>query len=658
MRAVLWLALALAGQAAALRLIDAGPLIHYQHYVLPFTALQDAKLRWALFVVITQAVFVLGGIAARRASIREWLQRLGSPWRTAGAAALALCVAAAVSRDQIFFVFEVCFAAALQLVNIGNIVLAAWALPEGWLSAAGKRLDAWLGSKESAPRQVRLDGFVWLAAAWVTIVSALLAWFVYERHPHVADEVVYLYNARYFAAGEVFMPPPPLPAAFEVDLMDYKPDKWFSAVPVGWPAILSVGERLRAGWLVNPVLGGLNILLIYLLLRHLYSARVSRISVLLLCASPWYVFLAMSYMNHIALLTCALVAFWGASQTIRSDVPWWASIAGLGVGAASLIRPLDGAIIAVLTVAWLLCVKGWRPKLWALAALGIGTIAAGALAMPYNKILTGDATESPLSAYVDRVYGPKAGAYGFGPERGLGWPTDPYPGHTPFEAVILAELNGHSLNTELFGWSTGSLCLIAIFIFFGRWRKPDGLMLAVIAGVLLAYAPYWGNGGPDFGARYWFLILVPCLALSARGLELLEAGLKSPARTDARATLAVAALCALALVNYFPWRSVDKYHNYLRMRADVRELAAEHHFGKSLVLIRGDRFPDYMSAAIYNPLDLRADAPIYVWDRNEEVRSKVLSLYPDRPVWVLEGPTVTHAGYRIAAGPLTAEAKP
>ena len=240
----------------------------------------------------------------------------------------------------------------------------------------------------------------------------------------------------------------------------------------------------------------------------------------------------------------------------------------------------------------------------------------------------------------------------------LGWPTDPYPGHSPFEAVILAELNGHSLNTELFGWSTGSLCLIAIFIFFGRWRKPDGLMLAVIAGVLLAYAPYWGNGGPDFGARYWFLILVPCLALSARGLELLEAGLKSPARADARATLAVTALCALALVNYFPWRSVDKYHNYLRMRADVRELASQHHFGKSLVLIRGDRFPDYMSAAIYNPLDLRADAPIYVWDRNEEVRSKILSLYPDRPVWVLEGPTVTHAGYRIAAGPLTAEAKP
>ena len=90
------------------------------------------------------------------------------------------------------------------------------------------------------------------------------------------------------------------------------------------------------------------------------------------------------------------------------------------------------------------------------------------------------------------------------------------------------------------------------------------------------------------------------------------------------------------------------------MRPDVRELARANNFGRSLVLVRGERFPDYMSAAIYNPLDLHADVPIYVWDRSPEVRATILSLYPDRSVWVLEGPTLTHEGYRIAAGPLTA----
>src|SRR3982074_1741694 len=36
-----WLALALAGQAAALQLIDAGTRIHFQHYRLPPEALTD-----------------------------------------------------------------------------------------------------------------------------------------------------------------------------------------------------------------------------------------------------------------------------------------------------------------------------------------------------------------------------------------------------------------------------------------------------------------------------------------------------------------------------------------------------------------------------------------------------------------------------------------
>jgi hypothetical protein len=149
-------------------------------------------------------------------------------------------------------------------------------------------------------------------------------------------------------------------------------------------------------------------------------------------------------------------------------------------------------------------------------------------------------------------------------------------------------------------------------------------------------------------------MLLPCAALTARGLDRLETALGPNGRNDARATATVAALCALALVNYFPWRSLDKYDHYLRMSPEVRNLARVHDFGRSLVLVRGEAFPDYASAAIYNPVDLQADAPIYAWDRDPAVRAELLRTYADRPVWVVEGPTITHAGYRIAAGPLNA----
>src|SRR5262249_5478189 len=124
---------------------------------------------------------------------------------------------------------------------------------------------------------------------------------------------------------------------------------------------------------------------------------------------------------------------------------------------------------------------------------------------------------------------------------------------------------------------------------------------------------------------------------------------------DVRATAAVAALCLLTLINYFPWRSLDKYRHYLRMRPDLVTMAERYHFGRSLVLVRGERFPDYSSAAIYNPIDLHAAAPIYAWDRNPEVRAAVLREYADRPVWIVEGPSITQAGYRVVAGPMSPE---
>jgi hypothetical protein len=111
----------------------------------------------------------------------------------------------------------------------------------------------------------------------------------------------------------------------------------------------------------------------------------------------------------------------------------------------------------------------------------------------------------------------------------------------------------------------------------------------------------------------------------------------------------------MALINYFPWRAIDKYHDYLNMRPDIRYLAREYNFGRSLVLIRGPAHPDYFSAATYNPLDLHADLPIYAWDRNTEARNAVLKAYADRPVWLIDGPSVTHSGFKVVGGPVSAQ---
>jgi len=187
--------------------------------------------------------------------------------------------------------------------------------------------------------------------------------------------------------------------------------------------------------------------------------------------------------------------------------------------------------------------------------------------------------------------------------------------------------------------------------FFGVVFQPD-------IDVVTAFFFYYFSGGPDFGARYWYLMIVPLAALSARGLVELTTRIASlsdgGALTAARLWLAVACLSMMALVNFFPWRATDKYFHYLEMRPDVRQLAQETPFRNSLIIIQGNEQPDYASAAVYNPLDFEADKPLYAWDRSLDVRNKLLKSFPDRNVWILGGPSRTGNGYRILLGPVPA----
>ena len=176
-------------------------------------------------------------------------------------------------------------------------------------------------------------------------------------------------------------------------------------------------------------------------------------------------------------------------------------------------------------------------------------------------------------------------------------------------------------------------------------------MLIVVAAISGAYSFYWFSGGPDFGARYWYLMLVPLVVLTARGIQFLEG---TVVRTPV-VMVAVLSLCFFTLVNYFPWRAIDKYHHYRGMRPDIRYLQKEYNFEKSLVLIRGDQQPDYASAVIYNPLDLYTDMPVYAWDKNSKVRAELLKVYQDRSIWIVNGPTITHGPFKVIAGPLSTQ---
>ena len=122
---------------------------------------------------------------------------------------------------------------------------------------------------------------------------------------------------------------------------------------------------------------------------------------------------------------------------------------------------------------WALGVGGCRLSVRALAGFVLGVVVVGAAVLPYNRQITGNAAVFPLTAYYDEYYGPRTNAFGFGPDRGLGWPIDAFPGHSPLEALLNAALNLFSMNVELLGTSgQGGYVL----------RHPEPLMEISAAG--------------------------------------------------------------------------------------------------------------------------------------------------------------------------------
>ncbi len=235
---------------------------------------------------------------------------------------------------------------------------------------------------------------------------------------------------------------------------------------------------------------------------------------------------------------------------------------------------------------------------------------------------------------------------------------DPLPGHGPLDVLINANFNLFQTNTELLGWATGSLLLIALLLCWGRLRRSDWWMLAVVVMIVGIHSVYYFSGGPDFGARYWYLIIVPCVALAARGLESLGAQVANAETSDAptRVLAGAFALTVVTLCVFVPWRARDKYFHYRGMEPGIRALARDPVYRNGMMLVRGNRHPDYASAVIYNPMTADSPSPLFVWDTGEPNRRALAEAYPTRRFWIVDGPTRTGDGYQVVAGPLSGAA--
>lgn len=487
-------------------------------------------------------------------------------------------------------------------------------------------------------------------AALAFTAAALMACHVTERLPHLEDEITYLFQARTYARGALWAPPPPSESGFYVPFTLTLDGRWIGKYAIGWPLVLALGERVDAGWLVNPVLGALTVTLIYLLGRDLYGRQIGALAGVLALTSPFFLIQSSTFMSHAAGALWAALLAWAwlridMAQAAGKHRHGWAALGGLAAGMLVLTRPMTAVAVGLPFAAVLMARAARDPRgiphlfsqYWPFALVAA---LVTALQPAYLYAVTGSPTTNLYTLIwpYDRL--------GFGPGTG------PYGGHTLRQGLITTRQELTRWASDLFGWPHASwIAALAGLVPAGLHAARSGrrewpwLLAGPFAALVIIHIAYW-VGAHVYGPRYFYEAHAGLAILAALGLRAL-AGLIFGKKGGWRARVLpsgerlceawpvyplLAALIVLTISVYLPARLDDWRALYGFTRAPLEQLDDLRQTDRVLVLVRGSRWVDYGAFFALNSPWLD-DPIIAAHDLSPGLAAQVIGLYPDREVW-------------------------
>ncbi len=401
-----------------------------------------------------------------------------------------------------------------------------------------------------------------LFSVWM---SALVSQRVFERLPHLEDEVAYLYQAKTYAGGHLVIDSPqPRRAYWQPFVVDYGPTgQRFSKYTPGWPALLMLGIWMGQPWVINAFLAGLTVALVYRLGREVFSADTGLIAAALTAFSPMALLLNGTLMGHTAALFGVTLFYYAYWRMERGRRPLrWGVIGGLALGLVITARPLTAIGIALPFVAW----SSWRVfhavrriipiirsgaarspymarVLAPLVTLAAVTLIVSSSIPLYNYAATGDPAKNLYTliwAY-DRVgFGECCGRSGHTLEKGVrhvrfdlslmaadlfGWQwqdltdVDEHLSHLlvtgEIGTSITPELQEHLRTSGSYWPLTGiSWILLPFGLLLGGRKRWIWLLAGSAAGLIAVHLAYW-IGSQRYSTRYYFEALTALALISA-----------------------------------------------------------------------------------------------------------------------------------------------
>lgn len=337
-----------------------------------------------------------------------------------------------------------------------------------------------------------------------TLLYTRVTWLVFDGRPLHIDGMTQALQGHVFASGRLSVPVATDPRFFSSSLMVEHAGRAFSQFPPGFAALLAIGFRFGAGWMIPPLCGGLAVCGLYRLLRaNGEPGRTAFFMAAVFALGPWFAINAASWMSHVPTVTFILLGSMALVRSMEPERTSWihGALAGAALGFAVMIRPLEGVAFGLPATVWV-GARAWRspPVRRALVGFAGGGILAALLLMAYNQVQHGSPT-----------------LFGFelqwGPEHGLGFHEAPWgPPHTLSRGLQL--MNGYLLGLQLLYFDAPAPSVVLAFAALLLVRRLDALDRYLLAGcslVLLGYVSFWGEGH-DLGPRY-LIPLAPVVAI-------------------------------------------------------------------------------------------------------------------------------------------------
>lgn len=480
-----------------------------------------------------------------------------------------------------------------------------------------------VGPRRNPPR----TAIVVAAVALALVGVALSAWTAVEvlgGLPHQIDEVVYLLQARWLLDGEVAPAATAIQDHLRVPFTYLVDGRWIGHYPIGWPALLAGGLAIGVPQLVAPALGGVFVILIFLVGREIDDDTTGLAAASLAVVSPLARLLCGSMFPHTACAVLGLVALWLLLLSRRREGCWFGAGAGLAMGACLAVRPMTAVAVSVVLGGWLVVdgLTGDRPRpAWTtLAAAIAGGIVASLPTLAHNAVVTGSPWSLPYSLARGTMYGIENISFGI---RNL-------------DAILV------SAAASLTGWgwplATGGLAFALSLAFVGipfllrRTRPEDRLLLVLLLIVGVGHLPTRANGLHGYGARYFFDVAACFYLLSARGFRELARWAR-PSRTAVAGVVAIFLVLNLTALAVLPSR-LSFYRGYYDVTGELERQLSATGLERAIILLEGDDWERWGESARLMTGPRRHEIVI-ASDTGDN--SVIEAAYPEWPVFRWDG---------------------